>query len=295
MLSKGAVINKLRSYKPCKNCNGPISKTISISDLKLNNRKRKCECGNSQLDDVMLDVLNLMVEFDEFQNNDLNTVTLRDAGTPLVEIGYPLKYLPVVSSDELIVMKDVSKPCAKEILKIPEVKGVISNNSKNTGLNRADDSCDVNSLIAGDDFRCDIFVLKSIMDCVVICKNQSKVHIEFPRPFNPKIAKIDRLNLNGKVVIDGFCGSGTLGLAALKKGAKKVIFSDINSHALKDVIYNLKLNFSKEVFERIEIINSDFLNLDIMGDVCFVDLFPHMNREPFLNKAKTISKQVVLI
>lgn len=295
MLSKGAVIDKLRSYKPCENCNGPISKTISLADLKINERKRKCDCGHSQLDDVMLDVLNLMVEFEELQNNDLNAVTLKDAGTPLVEIGYPLKYLPVVSNDELIVMKDVSKACAKEILKIPEVKGVISNNSKNTGLNRADDSADVNALIAGNDFRCDIFVLKSVMDCVVICKNQSKVHIEFPRPFNPKIAKIDRLNLNGKVVIDGFCGSGTLGLAALKKGAKKVIFSDINPHALKDVIYNLKLNFSEEVFERIEIINSDFLNLSVTGDVCFVDLFPHMNGEPFLNKAKTISKQVVLI
>ncbi|WP_459202595.1 RsmD family RNA methyltransferase [Methanococcus sp. CF] len=294
MLSKGAVIDKLRSYKPCENCNGPVSKTIPISDLNLDGRKRKCDCGHSQLDDVMLDVLNLIVEFDELSNN-VSSATLRDAGTPLIEIGYPLKYLPVVSNDELIVMNDLSKACAKEILKIPEVKGVISNNSKNTGLNRADDSGDVNSLIAGNDFRCDIFVLKSVMDCVVICKNQSKVHIEFPRPFNPKIAKIDRLNLNGKVVIDGFCGSGTLGLIALKKGAKKVIFSDINPHALNDVIYNLKLNFSEEVFERIEIVNLDFLNLDVTGDVCFVDLFPHMNREPFLNKAKTISKQVVLI
>ncbi|MBA2852842.1 hypothetical protein HNP89_000779 [Methanococcus maripaludis] len=295
MLSKGAVIDKLKSYKPCRNCNGPISKTVSLSDLNLDERKRKCVCGHSQLDDVMLDVLNLMSDYNELQNNDLKAVTLRDAGTPLVEIGYPLKYLPVVSKDELIVMKDVSKACAKEILNIPEVKGVISNNSKNTGLNRAEDSGEVNTLIAGDDFRCDIFVLKSIMDCVVICKNQSKVHIEFPRPFNPKIAKIDRLNLKGKVVVDGFCGSGTLGLAALKKGAKKVIFSDINPHALKDVIYNLKLNFSKDVFEKVEIINSNFLNLDITGDVCFVDLFPHMDREPFLNKAKTISKQIVLI
>lgn len=288
------VIQKLGHYKPCAECNIPLSKTKPLKDLDIFDRKRTCDCGKTQMDDVMIDVLNVMCNCGEIESSFENTC-LKDAGMPLVEIGYPLKYLPSLLEDELIIMNNVSKECAKELVKIPEIKGVISKNLKNTDFDRPDNSNEVNELLAGSDFRCDIFILKSVSSCVVVCKNQSKVHIEFPRPFNPKIAKIERLNLQNKVVIDGFCGSGTLGMAALKKGAKKVIFSDINKDALEDVIYNLKLNFGEEVFEKVEIINSDFMDLDVTGDVCLIDLFPYMNPVKFVEKAKTLSETVVII
>ncbi|ABR54223.1 RNA methyltransferase related protein [Methanococcus vannielii SB] len=293
MISRREVIEKLNHYRPCNDCNTPIFKNKPLNELELVNRKRKCVCGKVQIDDVMIDILNVMMDFGEIEKNT-DSICLKDAGTPLIEIGYPLKYLPSLLENELIIMNNVSRKCAEEIIKIPEVKGVISKQSRDN-FEISDNSNEVNELLAGNDFRCDVFILKSISNCVMVCKNQSKVHIEFPRLFNPKIAKVDSLNLKEKVVLDGFCGSGTLGMAALKKGAEKVIFSDINKNALDDVIYNLKLNFGDDVFDKVEIIHSDFLELDVTCDVCFIDLFPHMNAINFIEKAKKISKQVVII
>lgn len=291
MLSKEIVVEKIKSYKPCLNCNNPIPKNVPINKLKIENRKKVCECGKTHIDDVMLDVFDIMKDGGEFDN--LNKVSLKDVGAPLMEIGYPLKYLPVLRKNELIVMADVSKKCAKEIVKINEVKGVLSKNQKLSG-----NSSEINELLYGNDFRCDVFPIKSINDCVIVCKNQSKIHIEFPRLYNPKVLNVERLNLKNKVVIDGFCGVGTLGMIALKKGAEKVIFCDINKYAIDDLIYNLKLNFGEEVFNHVEIVNSDFLDLDVKaynGDICLVDLFPYMDPTEYLKKAKEIADKVVVI
>ncbi|MBP2171769.1 RsmD family RNA methyltransferase [Methanococcus voltae] len=313
MISRGEIIQKIKSYKPCDDCNTPISKTIPIKKLNLNERKRNCNCGRAQIDDVMLDVANVIMDYNELPDGvNGDNIALKDLGMPMIEAGYPLKYAPVLSKNDLVLLNNyVSKDCANEIIKIPEVKSVISNSKEK----KANNSENLNELLVGDDFRCDIFTLKSLSTCVIACKNQSKLHIEFPRPFNPKINKIERLNLKDKVVLDGFCGCGTLGMVALKKGAKKVIFSDINKIALYDLEYNLKINFGEEIFEnnKVEIIHSDFMDLnfnnmpsdillginDINGsnsiDICFVDLFPNMAPEKFLEKAKKLSKDVILI
>ncbi|MBP2144230.1 hypothetical protein J2127_001400 [Methanococcus voltae] len=320
MISRGEIIQKIKSYKPCDECNTPISKTIPIKNLNLTERKRNCHCGRAQIDDVMLDVANVIIDYNELPNGiTKDTIALKDVGMPMIEAGYPLKYAPVLSKNDLVLLNNyVSKECANEIIKIPEIKSVISNLNENstdkkeyTRIKTVNNSEYTNNLIAGDDFRCDIFPVKSLSTCVISCKNQSKLHIEFPRPFNPKINKIERLNLKDKVVLDGFCGCGTLGMVALKKGAKKVIFSDINKIALYDLEYNLKINFGEEIFEnnRVEIIHSDFMNLNFSDinsdinksnvsnsiDICFVDLFPNMEPEKFLEKAKKLSKDVILI
>ncbi|WP_013180091.1 RsmD family RNA methyltransferase [Methanococcus voltae] len=307
MISRGEIIQKVKSYKPCKQCNKPISKTIPLKKLNLKGRQRKCHCGRSQIDDVMVDVANILIECNEVPNhiND-DKFALKDVGMPMIEAGYPLKYAPVLCENDLVLLNNyVSKDCANEIIKIPEIKSVISHNKRIAGKN----SKNMNDLIVGDDFRCDIFTIRSLSTCVISCKNQSKLHIEFPRPFNPKINKIEKLDLTDKVVLDGFCGCGTLGMVALKKGAKKVIFSDINDIALYDLEYNLKINFGNEIFEnnRVEIIHSDFMDLDFSNqhnnsknednriDVCFVDLFPNMESKKFLEKAKKLSKYVILV
>ena len=289
MLSKEIVIKKIKSYKPCDKCNKVLPKTIPLCNLNIENRKRKCQCGKAHIDDIMIEVFNVIKDAGEYDNID--SINLRNIGIPLVDLGYPLKYLPVLGENELIIMADISKECAKEVIKtVDEVKGIIC-------LNRGahSNSLDVNKLLAGDDFRCDIFPLKLLKDCIIVCKNQSKVHIEFPRPFNPKISKVEQLNLKDKVVIDGFCGAGTLGMIALKKGAKKVIFCDINNHALYNLRYNLKLNFNENIFNRVELFNCDFLDLDVWGDVCLIDLFPYMDVNIYLKKAREIAEKVIII
>lgn len=57
------------------------------------------------------------------------------------------------------------------------------------------------------------------------------------------------LDLAGKVVIDTGCGSGILGIAAMKYGAKKCTFRDIDESALNNLRENLALN---EVDGRVE-------------------------------------------
>ncbi|EHP83785.1 hypothetical protein [Methanotorris formicicus] len=187
MLSKEIIVEKIKSYKPCEKCNKPLPKSIPIEKLNLKNRKETCECGKRHIDDVMLNVYEIIDNFGEFNRKE---VSLKDIGVPLIEVGYPLKYPPVLRENELIIMTDVSKDCTKEIVKIKEIKGVLSTNQK-----FSTNSQDINKLLFGDDFRCDVFPLGN--DCIIVCKNQSKVHIEFPRPFDPKISKIKRLNLKG--------------------------------------------------------------------------------------------------
>ena len=50
------------------------------------------------------------------------------------------------------------------------------------------------------------------------------------------------IDLKGKAVIDTGCGSGILGIAALKKGAKSVLFRDIDESALHNLRENIALN-----------------------------------------------------
>ena len=50
------------------------------------------------------------------------------------------------------------------------------------------------------------------------------------------------LDLKDKTVIDTGCGSGILGIAASKKGAKSVLFRDIDESALDNLRENLSLN-----------------------------------------------------
>ncbi len=298
-ISKKTIFEKIDSYKPCCKCNKPLPKNIPIINLNIMNRKRKCQCGKVHIDDVMIDVFKITSEFGEYDYK--KDITLKNVGVPLIEVGYPLNHLPVIGDNELIIMANISKKCASSLVDdIDEIKGVIGlNNNYNDKIvgDMNYSSLGINELIAGDDFRCDVFPLRLLNDYIISCKNQSRVHIEFPRPFNPKIYKVERLNLKDKIVIDGFCGVGTLGMIALKKGAKKVIFCDINNYALNNLEYNLRLNFNDNIFERVEIHNCNFLDLDLntKGDLCLIDVFPQMDVSIFLKKAKNIANKVVII
>ena len=54
---------------------------------------------------------------------------------------------------------------------------------------------------------------------------------------------VDYAGLTGsETVIDAYCGIGTIGLVAAKRGAKKVVGVELNRDAVKDAIENAKLN-----------------------------------------------------
>ena len=63
------------------------------------------------------------------------------------------------------------------------------------------------------------------------------------------LSLMNEVDLSSKNVIDTGCGSGILGIAALKKGAKDCFFRDIDESALNNLRENLSLN---EVSGRVE-------------------------------------------
>ncbi len=101
-----------------------------------------------------------------------------------------------------------------------------------------------------------------------------------------------------EVVIDTYCGIGTIGLIASKK-AKKVIGVEVNKDAIKDAIFNAKRN---------KITNVRFFNADASDfmedmasqgekiDVLFMDPPRAGSDERFLSSAVTLSpKKIVYI
>lgn len=65
---------------------------------------------------------------------------------------------------------------------------------------------------------------------------------------------LNQIDLNDKVVCDIGCGSGILGITAVKLGAKSCVMSDIDSQAIKAAAENSALN---GVSDKIEIICGD--------------------------------------
>lgn len=56
------------------------------------------------------------------------------------------------------------------------------------------------------------------------------------------ISLMRNIDFNGKSVIDTGCGSGILGIASLRMGAKECLFRDIDASALNNLKENLSLN-----------------------------------------------------
>lgn len=68
------------------------------------------------------------------------------------------------------------------------------------------------------------------------------------------IALMQKIDLKNKTVADIGCGSGILGITALKLGAKRCVMSDIDEQAVKAACDNAAYN---AVTERAEIVNGD--------------------------------------
>ncbi|MDH7596501.1 MAG: methyltransferase [Methanothrix sp.] len=196
----------------------------------------------------MLEAMDLLVE--EGLRDDREP--LRSVGSPMTEIGYPLPYPPRLGDSQLILLMDrVNRTAASRLLEIPEVKGVIRRSRHIPGV--VDKKGHTWELLSGCDMRCD--VIQSIYGDLVIYKNQSKIHVEFPRENYPKIRILEDLRIVGRSVVDGLCGPGTLGLVCALAGAKRVVMNDIWLPAIENVLINLEANRDILGIDSIEIFN----------------------------------------
>lgn len=316
----------LGMYMACGSCppDPTFIKNIPLSD-KIDDHTGSCpKCKKRHLDFVMGNVLMILKEKGLFPGDAL----LREVGTPLISFGYQIPYPPRLGGKDIVLIMDsITKDIAEEIIKkVPEIKGVIKRKglqSQSIGILDTDSSPHIYELLSGCDMRCDVIL--SLFGELCIYKNQSRIHIEFN---NTKIKKMEELYLKGElenaVVVDGFCGPGTLGLLSVLAGARKVILNDAWLPAIRNTILNIKVNSSllglKIVFENpdhneligdeplllaratgkseLMVYHGDIrkLNMAVKGsDVCLIDTFPSMNPARFKVSCKDLAKKIVII
>ena len=159
---------------------------------------------------------------------------------------------------------------------------------------------------------CDWILFNTPFGPLLIYKNQGEIHIEFPKPLSPKIITLNNAlkKYEYPSVLDCTCGPGTLGIAALKGGAKRVVFNDLWYPAAYTTALNLELNgFPVEITDKShgliakgkfwEVYSLDVVDLgsalNETFDLGVVDTFPGVNTERFLQALKDLCKEVVII
>jgi len=285
---------------------------------------RCSKCGKRHIDFVMGNVLTIMKDEGFFPGD----ATLKEVGTPLITFGYQIPYPPRLGEKSLVLIMDATtKEIADRITAdVPEVKAVIKRSgspAQSIGILDTDSRPHTYDLLSGCDMRCD--VVSSVFGELCIYKNQSMIHIEFN---NTKIKKLEDLYLKGEfdnsVVVDGFCGPGTLGLLAALGGAKKVILNDAWLPAIRNSILNIKansgilgVNMELETpnydtligdepvllakthgIPEILVYHGDIKKLDSVVDgcdICLIDTFPSVNPAGFIQHCREIAKKVVVI
>lgn len=316
----------LGMYMACSFCppDPLLAKDSPISEKIDSNFGQCLQCRKRHLDFVIWNVLTILKEKGLFPHD----AVLREVGTPLISFGYQVPYMPRLNENNLILIMDsVTKDIAKEIVeKVPQVKGVIKRKglqSQSIGILDTNSSPHTYELLCGCDMRCD--VISSSFGELCIYKNQSRIHIEFN---NTKIKKMEGLYLKGElensVVVDGFCGPGTLGLLSVLAGARKVIMNDAWLPALQNTILNIKINSNllglKVTFENADhneligdepvllaraegksevvVYHGDIRKLDMAvkgSDICLIDIFPSVDPARFTAVCKDIAKKTIII
>lgn len=300
-------------YSPCTECRhfklkkfSPLTNQVNLIDI--NSDFGSCNCDKRHLDMVIAHILKIMIE----EGVKDTKSSLRNACTPLITPAFPLNFAPYLPENSLVILSDeMNKNCAKRIVnEVREVKGVLKGDLNETvGVKDINFEANVYELTAGCDVRCDI--LQTPYGELCIHKFQGKIHIEFPRAGLHKIEILSNIleKYDSPSVIDCTCGPGTLGIACLKAGARKVIFNDIWRPAIEMTAINLEINgfpvlwnggdraiaegrnfklYSQDIRKLGEFIDEKF-------DICILDAFPGVDTVDFEEAASKLGKKVVII
>jgi len=238
-------------FIPCSNCSMRVlDKRAPLPSLEY---APTCSCGKRFIDEVFAHMYVIMVD----EGDLVTTDPLIAVGTPLVHPGFVMDRPPFLPANSLLLLSThVKKKTAERLVKeVPELKGVVKTGNFTPGIA----SPDLNSvpriydIYAGCDVRADVFPL--ISGPFVIYKQQSRIHIEFPRPGYPKIHSVEQHVGKPPVryFVDACSGVGTLGLSAACLGVPHVVMNDAWYASAFWSAFNLEVNRAYLKIDRVRI------------------------------------------
>jgi len=219
-----------------------------------------CKCKKRFIDEVYAQLYVIFLEEGIFTGDE----PLKAVGSPLIHPGFYMKFPPFLPLDSLVLLSmHPSKEVAERIIReVPEIKGVVKSDDFVPGISDTDLDGIPNTytVLAGCDIRANVFDTKK--GPLVLYKQQSTMHIEFPRKFNPKIDAVEKRieSFHPEYFVDACCGAGTLGLTAARMNVPHVIMNDIWYAAAYWTAYNLRVN--QEYFKIDDV--SIYLDYDVM-------------------------------
>jgi hypothetical protein len=227
-------------FAPCGECRGrTLDKAAPPPDPTV---ARPCPCGKRFIDDVFVHLYSIMAEEGILAMDD----PLKKVGMPLVHPGFAMEEAPYLPNNSLLLLSMVvdEKVAKRLVSEVPELRGVVKCGRFVPG------AVDVNlsvtprvyELLAGCDVRADVFYTQH--SPVVVYKQQSLIHIEFPRGYDPKIVNVGAHLRHAlpSVFVDASCGVGTLGIIAAQYGVPHVIMNDAWYAAAFWAAFNLSVN-----------------------------------------------------
>ncbi len=238
-------------FLPCADCSMRIlDKGSPLPDFEF---AQPCSCGKRFIDEVFAHMYVIMVEEGDLTRTD----SLIAVGTPLVHPGFAMDRPPFLPEKSLVLLTArATKTTAERLFReVPELRGVVKKGNFTPGITSPDlhSMPRVYDLLAGCDVRADIFPLSAGL--LVMYKQQSLIHIEFPRQGYPKIRTVE-LHVGKPPInyfVDACSGVGTLGLTAACLGVHHVVMNDAWYASAFWSAFNLEINREYLKIDRIKI------------------------------------------
>lgn len=242
-------------FLPCSDCTMRVlDKRTPLHPLEY---AHPCSCGKRFIDEVFAHLYVIMVEEEDLRPGD----PLISVGSPLVHPGYAMDRPPFLPHKSLTLLTSAAtKKTAERLMgEVPELRGVIKKENFIPGIGSADIDAvpRVYELLAGCDVRADLFPLRS--GPLVMYKQQSRIHIEFPRSGYPKIRAVEQHVGNPPVgfFVDACSGVGTLGLTAACLGVPHVVLNDAWFASAFWSAFNLEVNRDYLQIDRVRIFEQE--------------------------------------
>jgi hypothetical protein len=227
-------------FQPCAECSmRTLDKRMPLPSPAYG---EPCSCGKRFIDEVFAHIWVVMVGDGDLKKTD----PLIAAGSPLIHPGFAMDRPPFLPEKSLVLLSPrVTKKTAERLVReVPELRGVVRTGDFVPGIATAslDSVPKVYELLAGCDVRADVFPLAT--GPLVMYKQQSLVHIEFPRAGYPKIRSVELHvgNPPAPFFIDACSGVGTLGLTAACLGVPRVVMNDAWYASAFWSAFNLEVN-----------------------------------------------------